>query len=162
MVQMVSHRPLTSDARVRARVSPCGICGRQSGSRTWFSPRSSVFHCQYHSAVTTYSYITCWIKNRPVVGRSSETQSLPIDMNNNVDITWTKQARKDTPKPGKYVSGRLVCLWTVFRTRTLKNTKENVSRLVLTVLGVARVREYVTMHTYTERLFIIVIFGMYS
>jgi hypothetical protein len=29
MTQVVSRRPLTTEARVRARVNPCGICGGQ-------------------------------------------------------------------------------------------------------------------------------------
>jgi hypothetical protein len=37
------------DARVRSRLSPCGICGRQSGSGTGFSSSTSVFPCQFHS-----------------------------------------------------------------------------------------------------------------
>jgi hypothetical protein len=47
MVQVVSRRPLTAEARVRARVNPCGICDGQSGNGTGFSPISSVFLCQY-------------------------------------------------------------------------------------------------------------------
>jgi hypothetical protein len=43
----VSRRPLIAEARVRARVSPCRICGRQSGTGTGFFPISSVFPCQY-------------------------------------------------------------------------------------------------------------------
>jgi hypothetical protein len=43
----VSRRPLTAEAWVRARFNPCGICGRQSGTGTGFSPSSSVSPCQY-------------------------------------------------------------------------------------------------------------------
>jgi hypothetical protein len=43
MAQEVSRRPLTAKARVRSRVSPCGICGGQSGIGTGFSPSTSVF-----------------------------------------------------------------------------------------------------------------------
>jgi hypothetical protein len=43
MVQAVSRRPLTVEARVRAIVNPCGIFGEQSGTGTSFSPRYSVF-----------------------------------------------------------------------------------------------------------------------
>jgi hypothetical protein len=46
MAQVVSRRPLTVEARVRARVNPCGIYGGQSGTGTGFSPSSSVFPCQ--------------------------------------------------------------------------------------------------------------------
>ena len=38
MAQAVSRRSLTVKARVRSRVSPCGICGGQSGTGTGFSP----------------------------------------------------------------------------------------------------------------------------
>jgi hypothetical protein len=38
MAQAVSRRPLTAEARVRSRVSPCGVCGGQSGTGTVFSP----------------------------------------------------------------------------------------------------------------------------
>jgi hypothetical protein len=49
MAQAVSRRPLTANARVRSRVSACGIWGGQSGTGTGFSPSTSVFHCQFHS-----------------------------------------------------------------------------------------------------------------
>jgi hypothetical protein len=38
MAQAVSRRPLTAEARVRSRVSQCGVCGGQSGTGTGFSP----------------------------------------------------------------------------------------------------------------------------
>jgi hypothetical protein len=43
MAQVVSCRPLTAEARVRARVNPCGICGGQSGTETGFSPSFFLF-----------------------------------------------------------------------------------------------------------------------
>jgi hypothetical protein len=49
MVQAVIRRSLIAEARVRSRVSPCGICGGQSCTGTGFSPSSSAFPCQFHS-----------------------------------------------------------------------------------------------------------------
>jgi hypothetical protein len=52
--QAVSRRLLTAEARIRAEVSPCGICGGQSATGTGFSPMNSVFHCQYHYISAPY------------------------------------------------------------------------------------------------------------
>jgi hypothetical protein len=49
MAQTVSRRPGTSEARVRFRFSPCGICGEQSGTETGFFLSTSVLPCQFHS-----------------------------------------------------------------------------------------------------------------
>jgi hypothetical protein len=49
MAQAVSPRPVTAEAGVRSRVSPCEICGGQSGTGKGFSPSTSVFSFQFHS-----------------------------------------------------------------------------------------------------------------
>jgi hypothetical protein len=54
---VVSRQPLTAEVRFRARVSPYGICGEQSGSETDFSPSFSVFPCQYRSTVALHTRI---------------------------------------------------------------------------------------------------------
>jgi hypothetical protein len=63
MAQVVSRRPLTAEARIRALVNPCGICGGQSGTGTGFSPSSSVFPYHYHSTVALKTHIICGMRN---------------------------------------------------------------------------------------------------
>jgi hypothetical protein len=46
IAQAVSRWPLTAEARVRARVDPCGICGGQSGIGQVFSEYFG-FPCKY-------------------------------------------------------------------------------------------------------------------
>ena len=59
MVQALSRRPAIAEARVQSQARPCGICGARSGTGIRFSPSSSVFPCQYHSASATYWAIHC-------------------------------------------------------------------------------------------------------
>jgi hypothetical protein len=73
MAQVFSRRPITTEARVRARVNPCGIYDRRSGTGTGFSPSSSVLPCQYHSTVALHTHIICGMNNMSTSGSSSET-----------------------------------------------------------------------------------------
>jgi hypothetical protein len=50
MAQAVSRWPVTAEARVRARVFPCGICGGQSGTGQVFSEFFRL-PCKYHSTI---------------------------------------------------------------------------------------------------------------
>ena len=43
------RRLSTAEARVRSRVSLCGICGWPIGTGTSFSPNTSGFPCHFHS-----------------------------------------------------------------------------------------------------------------
>ena len=43
MDEAVSHRSLTAQDRVQLQLSPCGICGRKSGTGTSFSSNSLFF-----------------------------------------------------------------------------------------------------------------------
>jgi hypothetical protein len=76
MGRAVCHQPLTAEAWVRARFSPCGICGGQSGTGTGFSSNSSVSPCQYYSTVAFHIHILCRVEQRA-------RWSHAIDMNNN-------------------------------------------------------------------------------
>jgi hypothetical protein len=58
MAQVVNRWPHTAEARVRARIIPCGICGGQSGTWTGFSTSSSVFPCLYHFIMPLHAHIS--------------------------------------------------------------------------------------------------------
>jgi len=48
MAQAVSHWPLTTGAQAQSRANTREICGGRSGTKTGYSPRTSVYPCQYH------------------------------------------------------------------------------------------------------------------
>jgi hypothetical protein len=58
MAQAVIRRTSAAEARVRARVIPCGICSGHGGSGTGFSSSSSVFICQDHFTVALHTRIS--------------------------------------------------------------------------------------------------------
>jgi hypothetical protein len=87
MAQAVSRWFLTAEARVRVRVIPCGIYGGPSGTGTSFSHSYLVFplSVSFHLGCPC-SYLICGLNSRHVCGRSSETQSYPMDMNSNCTL----------------------------------------------------------------------------
>jgi hypothetical protein len=58
VAQAVTVRPLTSEARIHARVTSCGICDVQSGTGIGFSLSSSLFLSQYHFTVSLRTHIS--------------------------------------------------------------------------------------------------------
>jgi hypothetical protein len=71
MAQAVSLQPLTVEARVQSRLSPCGICGGQSGTGTGFPPEyfgfplTILFH--RHSIIFLSSSQVCTISLKAAV-----------------------------------------------------------------------------------------------
>jgi hypothetical protein len=60
LAQAVSLWRLTTDTQVRSHASPCEISGGQRGSRTGFSPSTSVFPFRYHSTNAPHSYLSTY------------------------------------------------------------------------------------------------------
>ena len=60
-------RPLTAGDRDRSQISPCEMCGEQGGNRTGYSPNTSVFPCQYHSANAPYSPLSVSFRQRSIL-----------------------------------------------------------------------------------------------
>jgi hypothetical protein len=77
IAQVGSRQSLTAKTRVRAQVSPCGICSEHSGTGTGFSPEFFRFPLSLSFCRgSPYCYITWRINNRAVGNRSSETETL--------------------------------------------------------------------------------------
>jgi hypothetical protein len=77
MAQAVSRWLLTTEARVRARLSPHGICGGQNSTGAVFLPVRRVSMSISFRYASLCSYMMRRMNNTPVSGRSSETQSHP-------------------------------------------------------------------------------------
>jgi hypothetical protein len=73
MVEVISRRLLTAEARVLAWFSLCGICGGQSGTRTVFSPRSSLSSVNTIPPWLSTLIYPMGLDNRLVTGCSSAT-----------------------------------------------------------------------------------------
>jgi hypothetical protein len=75
MTQAVSHRSLTSEARVRAPVSPGGILvDKVAPGQVFVRVLRFTLLVSFHRG-GPYSYITWGVNDRPAGGRSSETVS---------------------------------------------------------------------------------------
>jgi len=55
-VRATCSRPFTAKAWVHFQASPCGICGRQSDTKTCFPLGSSGFPCHYNSTIVPYQF----------------------------------------------------------------------------------------------------------
>jgi hypothetical protein len=80
MAEAGSCWPLTAEARVRAQVNPCGICGGRSVTGTGFSPSSSVSPVNIFPLSLSILIYHLGINNMSGSGSSSETYSHPIEI----------------------------------------------------------------------------------
>jgi hypothetical protein len=78
MVQAVSHRPLSAEARVRTQVSTYGFFGEQTGTGTGLSPSSSVSPV---SIIPPWLSILTWGWTMAPFVAAVQRQSYPIDRN---------------------------------------------------------------------------------
>jgi hypothetical protein len=63
MAQVVTRRPLTEEARVRARINPYGICGGRSGTGTGISLSFRFSPVNIHSTVALQTRIIWGMRN---------------------------------------------------------------------------------------------------
>jgi hypothetical protein len=84
VAQVVSCQPVNAETWVGIWVTPCGICGGKSGTRTRFSPSSLV---SLPLSFRHGSMCHVGMNSRPVDDCSSETLSRRIDVKNIANIT---------------------------------------------------------------------------
>jgi hypothetical protein len=82
MALVITGWPLTTEVWVHASVSPCGVCGGQSGTVTGYSLSSSVFPCQYYSTMALHFHIS---SARWTVGLSEAA----VQRHSLTSSTWT-------------------------------------------------------------------------
>jgi hypothetical protein len=85
MAQAVSRRVLNVETRIHLQVNPCGIVDKVAVGQAFIRVHR---YSRVISIIPPWPFILIYhlgMNNRPVGGRSSETQSRPIDMN----ITYT-------------------------------------------------------------------------
>jgi hypothetical protein len=58
MAQAVSLRPLTAEAQVWVRVSPCGICGGQNGTEIGFLRVIRYCPVNNHSTMALHTHVS--------------------------------------------------------------------------------------------------------
>jgi hypothetical protein len=110
MAQVVSRWTVTAEARVRTRVSPCAICGGQTGTGTGSSSIYSDFPCQYHSTASPRSHTPAWPQFRDIFSphRHDHEQVYCTGMQSDISIQWSVQSITLAARSKAYVCGRLV------------------------------------------------------
>jgi hypothetical protein len=79
MAQIISRRPLTAEAPIRARFNPCGICGGQSGTGAGFFPEFVGFPLSIYIISPSHSHTRCrkgWVGPRALLDTEVRGKSL--------------------------------------------------------------------------------------
>jgi len=72
VVQAVSLQPLILKPRVQSQTSPCGICGRKSGTETWYSLALSFHLCCTFVRSPNADVIRCYKLKGSLSNRKSQ------------------------------------------------------------------------------------------
>jgi hypothetical protein len=85
MAQAVSRRPFTAEILAQAQSVHLGFVVDEGAVEQVCVRSSSVFSCQHHSTLALHTHTST---GDELCGRSSETYSHPIDMNNKKSIPF--------------------------------------------------------------------------